>query len=225
MNLSVMFGILACGLALTGCDDTPAVPEALKQPQPVETTAPARPTTQQLLSGPQNTISLDVLPMSVRAPAGWKVESIADGVVLLQGPTLSGDASIQLSRRPTTTPDRLEAIVSGARREMQQNPEKIRMVDLRDGSGESKVIERQSVGRTAVPVGSENDPSQVSPMYTWTITTFVPRGGNYDTYELNFIGLTQAQYDLDMPLLRQMMDSLKLDSAPGAAPTTAATAR
>lgn len=217
--------VLLAGALASGCDDSPTVPPELVQESTTEAPqdmAPARPTTQELLEGPRRPVQLDNLPLTVQAPAGWAVERMeGTSHVLLQGPTPSGEAAIQLNDRPFTTGAKFEMIVKGAKKELQESPESIKMVELRRIKG-AQVLERQRVG--SMPAPSPVDPPglTLSPPFNWTILVFVPRGEDYDTYELNFIGLTADQYETDKTLLRGIIDSISVNAAgSGAAATTA----
>ncbi len=118
-----------------------------------------------------------------------------------------------------TTSAKLEAIVNGAKKEMGQIPA-IKMAELRPIAG-AKVLERQRVGRTPTPSPDDDPNVRPSPMFNWTINVFVPRGADYETHELNFIGLTADQYEADKALLREIIDSISVDSAAAAtAPAT-----
>jgi hypothetical protein len=214
--------LLSLGILASACDEpTPLPPQALlKNPPPQEPTS--RPTTQQLLEGPRREVALAEMPLTARVPAGWSVKQL-DGTTMtfLEGPTPSGgDVSIQLVERAATTPEKFHIIVEGAKKELQQFPDTMRMAELHEAAGGVKVLERQRVGEAAK--SSLNEPGvKESPPYSWTITVFIPRDGgkNYETCELNFIGLTVDQYEADQALLREIVDSVTVNDA-----TTAPTA-
>lgn len=227
MNRFACAAALLAGMYGLGCDDEPAPPLDIMQTEsPLQEAAPA-PTTQELLEGVRQTVSLGELPLSVQAPPSWAVKPMRGTThILLMGPTPSGEASIQLNNRPLTTADKLDIIVNGAKKEMQQFPQSIKLVELRTIDG-AKVLERQRVG--LMPRPSPDDPPGVkpSPPFNWTITVFVPRGADYDTHELNFVGLTADQYEADKTLLRGIIESITVNhvaSGDGATtlPTTAA---
>jgi hypothetical protein len=213
-------GMIGVGL---GCDDASEPPPHLvaDQPEPKPHKAEARPTTQELLEGPRKPVSLGELPLTVQAPKGWGLKTLSGtSHVLLEGPTPSGDASIQLNVRPTTSAARLELIVNGAKKELERFPNSVKMVELRPITG-AQVLEQQRIGEMprALP---DDDPSiKLSRPMNWTITVFVPRGANHDTYELNFIGLTADQYETDKPLLRGIIDSIAVQTAAEARPASA----
>ena len=227
----------ACGAAVllagamgvgSGCDDASDPPPHLVADQPAAKPheAEARPTTQELLAGPRKPVSLGELPLTVQAPKGWGLQTLSGtSHILLQGPTPSGEASVQLNIRPTTSAEKLEMIVRGAKKELERFPNSVKMVELRPITG-AQVLEQQRVGEMprALP---DDDPSiKLSRPMNWTITVFVPRGGDHDTYELNFIGLTADQYEMDKQVLRGIIDSITVQTAaesrPASAPAAAA---
>jgi hypothetical protein len=224
---------IACGAAVMlagifavggGCDDTSAPPPHLVADQPAAKPVeaePTRPTTQELLQGPRKPVSLGDLPLTVRAPGGWALKTLANTThVLLEGPTPSGEATIQLNVRPVINAQKLEMIVNGAKKELEQFPKSIKMVELRQITG-AQVLERQRVGE--MPRALPDDDPNVKPSrpFNWTITVFVARGAKHDAYELNFVGLTENQYEMDKPLLRGIIDSITVQSAADAAPASA----
>lgn len=219
----LLAGILGAG---TGCEDASAPPPHLLADQPAskpsETETP-RPTTQELLAGPRKPVSLGELPLTVQAPAGWAVNTLTGTThVLLEGPTPSGEATIQLNIRPVTSALKLEMIVNGARKELEQFPKSIRMVEVRQITG-AQVLERQRIGEMPRPLPDDDPNVKPSRPLNWTITVFVPRGADHDTYELNFVGLTESQYEMDKPLLRGIIDSITVQTAAGAGPASAPT--
>src|SRR5688500_14087988 len=210
----LLAALLAAGLA---CDDAPEPPPQLLEQSRKEDEGPKKPTTQELLSGPRGVISLGALPLTVRAPKDWKVNSLANGnIMFLQGPTPSGEAQISLSRRPTAKSEQIEAVINGARKEMAATQSSVKKAETRELPGGARVFERQSIGRMmpAVPLDDEGKTmSKPSPAMSWTITVFVPEGNLFEAYELNFIGLTVDQYEADQRLLREIIDSLAVASA------------
>lgn len=211
--------------AIAGCEDAPQLPIVVQPPTPQDVAAP-RPTTQQLLEGPRQTLALGELPLTVRAPAAWAVKPMEGdhSHILLQGPTPSGDAFVQLNVRPNTPAAKFDVIVSGAKKELQQFPQSIKLVDVRTIDG-AKVLERQRVGQVPRPLPDDPPDLKPSAPFNWTITVFAPRGPDYETYELNFVGLTADQYEMDKALLRGIIESIALTTAPAdsPAPTTHST--
>ncbi len=216
--------VLLAAVGGSGCEDSSAPPPLIQEATPYEPPA-TRPTTQELLEGVRVPVSLGELPLTVQAPRGWAVQPLrGTSHILLQGPTPSGEASVQLNPRPLTTGEKFDIIVNGAKKELQQFPQSIKLVELRTIEG-AKVLERQRVG--LMPTTSPDDPPELkpSPPFSWTITVFVPRDADYETHELNFIGLTADQYETDQALLREIVDSIAVSQvAPAGATTTTAPA-
>jgi hypothetical protein len=209
-------GVVGIGcLAGGACDDAPAPPPPTRSAAPDEaadpaTTEPARPTTQQLLSGPRTRVPLATLPLTAAVPEGWEIAT-AGPLVLLKGPTPAGSAEVQLAHRPPLKRDQIDALIDVAREEHAGRPG-ARRLDVRP-LGAATVLERQRVG-AAIP-----DPvtGEADPIYEWTLTIFVPQDDALDVHELNFVGLTLRQYETDEPLLRSIVESLRLEYvAPGA---------
>lgn len=223
MNRLACAAVLLAGVYGLGCDDA-SVPPVIMPELPPSQEAAARPTTQELLEGPRQSISLGELPLTVQAPAGWAVKPLqGTSHILLQGPTPSGEAAIQLNDRPVTTAAKFDVIVNGAKKELQQFPQSIKLVELRTIEG-GKVLERQRVGQMPEPLPDDPPGVKPSPPFNWTITVFVPRGADYDTHELNFVGLTADQYETDKVLLRGIIDSITVNQTAGAPTATTAPA-
>ena len=242
-SLSVRLGIFLGRTLILGplvfasgaaCDEAPlpppptvetptTAPAATDESQPSE---PDRPTTQALLTGPRKQVTLASLPLTAKVPESWTVEPIGAGTVtLLHGPTPSGTAQIQLSHRPFVKREQFDALLAGARKEMSQNPQTVQAVDTWQVTGGARAMERRSVGRPmpALPT----DPLSTQPAaprtgYSWTITYFVPAGEGFDTYELNFVGLTREQYEADQRLLRGIIGSVEHTGLPSPASTAPA---
>jgi hypothetical protein len=222
MRSSPRWYVILCmaGALAGGCDDAPAPPQpAAQTPAASEgaTTAPARPTTQQLLSGPKTRLILGTLPLSAEVPEGWTIRT-AGPLVLLEGPTPSGQGEVQLAHRPSLKREQFEALLGGARKDQEQARGTGKTIDVRP-LGTATILERRSVGRP-LPADAEAEAGAGAAgdaAYNWTITVFVPQGGKpddaVDVHELNIMGLTVSQYETDGPLLRPIVESLRLESA------------
>jgi hypothetical protein len=204
----------ALGLA-TACDEKPSIPQAVidEATTQVNDKTLTRPTTQELLSGERTSLLLTPLPLSMRVPTSWKIEPVKGrSVSLLNGPTPTSDVSIQFSIRPSLTSEAFDHLIAGARKEMQQNPDTVKKLDVRPlgGSG-AKLMERQTVGppRPYTVYDAQNLPhTTTQSSFTWTLTAFVPYENAYQVYELSFIGLTKEQYDKDKDFLEGIVNTL-----------------
>jgi hypothetical protein len=201
--------------ALSACEDRSQVsPEVRQAQQRAEQQGPPRPTTQQLLTGPRKRLALSPIPFSVGVPMSWKIGTPKDGTVtILEGPTPSGDAQIQINLHPPLTKDKLDIILHGAKKEATEEPKKVQ-IDVRQLSPNITVLERRQIGMPGpLLVGPPRQEKEITATnYKWTITMFVPREDKqFDQDELNFVALTREQYDQDKELLDGIVKSLQFD--------------
>ncbi len=218
--------LLACLTAsFVGCDEAPPVPPADLTSRTQETPdEPARPTTQELLSGPRKVIPLGTLPMTVRVPESWKIENLDSGsITLLEGHAPSGLVQIGLAQRPFVQRDKLESILSRATKEKTDRPDIIKLLDIKPLPGDAggQILERQSLGKTLPPVALDAEGKTLSKpetLYSWTITYFIPQADGFEAYELNFVGLTAEQFQVDQAMLREIIDSVTYNGVASTAP-------
>lgn len=211
--ICILSAAMSAMTALVACDEKPKLPPTSQESAQV---TPKPPTTQELLTGARTKLMLTAMPLSVTVPPSWKIDTVSGTtILLLKGPTPSGEAAIQLSHRPPTPKDRFAMLIEGATKEAKEKNDPREKAELRS-LGDAKVLERQSV-RAPAPLttmdkdGKEHTQS-VSGM-AWTIHVFVPDQSNYDTYELNFFGLTLDQYEADKALLNAIVQSLAYEPA------------
>jgi hypothetical protein len=212
--------IVSLAAAWVGCDRSPAPPTNIILNAPA--TAPARPTTQELLTGPQRKMRLPEMPLSIMVPPDWKLEALGP-ITSLAGPSPFDRATIQLSRRDINTfrPEQIELLASRAKSEMEQNPQQYKKVELRQ-AGPMKVIEKlwlskpittPQVDRHGLPLvdaqGKEVTITMV-PVH-WTLTYFVPNEKVYNRHELNVLDLTADQYAVDQRFLEMVLGSVRYE--------------
>jgi hypothetical protein len=201
--------IAGFGMAILGCDDRRnLVP--IQPPQAA--TQPVRPTTQELMQGEGIRISLKAIPFWVSVPRSWELKSPA-GVMVLEGPTPSGVAQIQIGRHLAPIAQHAERLIEGAKREAAAKPGPYTLADVRE-SGGLKVLETRSVGATQpLPAidAQGNKIADTSTRMEWKTTVFVPDGRDTIICEMHFIDLTREQYDRDKELLTKIMSSLQYD--------------
>lgn len=220
--MRTLVGMLAvAALLIVGCDgsSTPdpvqqAATEARSSPPPSD-----RPTTQQLLQGPRKRLALTPIPFSAAVPPSWKIESLGGGtIVMLDGPTPSGEAQVQLSTHPPAKKEEFERIQRGAAKEKAERPKTVIKADFRQ-IGNIEVLERQVIG-TPGPMtimdAEGHEHTETATSFTWTLTFFIPQGDGFARSELSFIGLTKEQLESDKPLLTEIVDSLQYDPSAGA---------
>lgn len=230
---------------LPGCDDSPAPPPEVQQEEdhPKVDEPPPPPSTQELTQGPYKTLALPGLPLSLEVPESWKIETLGTSSInLVMGFAPHGPIQINLSHRPRTTQEKLDIMIEGARKEMAADPEHIRKFDVYP-RGNMKIVERQVISHEELPVDPANPSAPSGPMMRWTITTYIPSpsssassalgspGASIDetaqptqkqqqelnSYELNFIGLPEQQFEADQAFLRKIIDSLSYDAASSSA--------
>lgn len=218
LSLAMAWGAAATLVAPFGCDDAPAPPpELLEEDRPNDAPKldepPPPPSTQELTEGRYKTIDLTGLPLTLQVPESWNIETLGTGSrYLLMGHAPAGQIQINLSQRPRTTQEKMDIMLDGARKEMAADPEHIKKVDLYT-RGDVKIVERQVISRGELPADPNNPSAPSGPMLRWTITTYIPAGEEFDSYELNFIGLSARQFENDGPFLRKIIDSLTYNPA------------
>ena len=198
------------GLSLFGCDDRRnLVPVA----DPPGTTQPVpAPTTQELLSGEPQRVSLKAIPFWISVPRGWQLKSQA-GIMIIEGPTPSGVAQLQIGRHMAPIKEHAERLIEGAKREAAASPGPYTLAEVRDING-MKALEQRSVGATqnspAIDAAGKTIASTSTRM-EWKTSVFVPDGRETVVCEVHFIDLSREQYDRDKDVLAKIMSSLTYD--------------
>jgi hypothetical protein len=202
---------------LLGCDERsgsrpPGYTETDPSQSSKSTTAPARPTTQELIEGPYKKLSLFPLALSVSAPQSWAVSSPVERLYFLQGPAPSGgsDVQIQLAERTSETRDRLERLFRAAQRDAAAHAD-VASVEVRQ-LGDMRVFDVRHIVDGADPYATTSSAaptSAASPpkLVDWSVTYYVPRGSDFAAYELHFFNLPKSQFDADKEFLRKILDS------------------
>jgi hypothetical protein len=178
---------------------------------PTTTVTTTRPTTQQLMSGPRQQLTLGALPLTAMVPQSWKMESLGN-TEMLSGPAPVGEVQVIFSIRPRTTAEQMETIEAackGMESEEPGQPIRISRMRSRDGMKLHEELKMDQVATTqpgkAVAAGSG--------IGTWRIRIFIPDGTRFRTYELNFIGMTSEMYAGDREFLRSIVDSIQIDAS------------
>lgn len=202
--------IIGLGMAIVGCDDRRNLVPVLQQ-QPAAT-QPTRPTTQELLQGEPTRVALKVIPFWISVPRGWELKSQV-GVMVLEGPTPTGMAQLQVGRHLAPIAQHDLRMIEGAKREAAAKPGPYTLADVRE-SGGLKVLETRSVGNTLQTPAIDAQGTKIADTTTrmdWKTTVFVPDGRDMAVCEIHFIDLTREQYDRDKELLTKIMSSLQYD--------------
>jgi hypothetical protein len=229
--ITKLAGCMALGIVLIGCDrqskspvaSAPAAAAPQTQPEPT------KPTTQELMEGSYKKMVLPGMPLSLEVPQSWKIENEGP-LMFLQGPTPADNSMIQLAQRESLRPDQIENLLNGVNHDRDQHPQSVKRAEMHD-FGTMRVLEQLSVGQpvTSPKVDSRGEgildehgtlmTVTITPMH-WKLTIFVPAEKLFSQYELNFIDLSQEQYNVDKDFLEKIVHSLKYQTtgAPSTAP-------
>jgi hypothetical protein len=202
-------GLVSIVLML-GCDDRRSL-VPIEQPESAAT-QPARPTTQELLSGEPQRIALKAIPFWISVPRGWEMKSQA-GVMILQGPTPSGVAQLQIGRHLAPIANHAENLISGAQREAAGKAGPYTLAQVSDMNG-LKALEKRSIGTTQSTPAIDAAGNTIAQTYTpmdWKKSVFVSEGRETIVCEIHFIDLSREQYDLDKEVLSKIIASLQYD--------------
>ncbi|MGH7179335.1 MAG: hypothetical protein ACREJC_18305 [Tepidisphaeraceae bacterium] len=199
---------------LVGCDGAPPTTSQTESEPPPPEAQSDRPTTRELVSGPQLRVALQNIPFSVKAPKGWKVAPArGSGVPTLAGPTPTGDAQVQIERPPVPDDKYAERFLSGAKR-LATQPNNRETVTFRQ-VGPAQLVEMRSFGQTHGYPAIDSTGHQIAPTSTsmnWRVTAFVTSNGAMQAYQISFVDLTREQYERDKDLLEMIIASLEYDS-------------
>src|SRR5450432_1981612 len=181
---------MAWGVFLISCNRSPKPPPASAISAQTKPEA-ARPTTQELLSGPYKRMVLPGMPLAIQVPQSWKIE-VDGSLTFLQGPTPTDNAIIQLAQRESARPDQIEILLAGIKREQEQHPNTIKRADL-PNIGDMKIIEQISISQPITTpkvdasgigmVDKDGNPLTVTlTAANWKLTVLVPFEKMYSRY-------------------------------------------
>jgi len=227
----MLSAILVAGLA---CDERPTAPPAVIDQAEKAAAQQAKPnkhpTTQDLVSGKRIRTALIPLPLTLEVPPGWgKFEDNNDagikigGSNLIHGYTPNGEVQILLASRSPLKQEDLDLLIKAGKKVMAAKPQEILKFELRP-LGTVQVLERQSVGQPANLTTYDKDMkphTSTESAFKWTISVLVPNQGAFQVFELNFMDLTQSQYEKDKDFLRGIIDTLRYAVDSTASPATA----
>jgi hypothetical protein len=218
MNLAWLIGSAISLALLVGCDDRPAAPPHLLNPQPpVDGTSTERPTTRQILDTAGAPIGLKLIPFTLDAPPGWEVKTLpGTATMVIDGPTPRFTVELQMSSRGKLSAGVFESLVAGAKAESERYPGPHNRSELRE-LGELKVLHRMRAddptNEPLLDAFGETAAARATPL-RWRINIFVPRGEReYENFDLWFNGMTVEQYEQDKQLLNRVLDSLKYNES------------
>jgi hypothetical protein len=196
------------GMGGVGCEEAPRPPDLSHQETDEAHRAPARPTTQELVSGERRKFPLTGIPITLSAPPSWAIRNLGgDGITVLEGPAPHGDAQIQFSAGGTglVSELKLHALLQVAEKESTQpsTPGKITSI-RREGS--TVAIERLQ----PLALGPDGSGGDAGTIMRWRVQLYVPRDAEkFEMYELKFLDLPLAQYEKDEAFLRGIIESAR----------------
>jgi hypothetical protein len=203
----LMFAIGAGGF---GCDEkSPLAATSSDGNQNKSPGAEPHPTTQELLSGEFQRISLAPVPLSAYVPKSWSVKMMADNLYFLRGPTPAGDVQIQIAERASETGERLDRLFRAAQRDADAHKDTTRVAI--HPLGEMKVfdIQRDVTHPPSVAETGSGLAANVPLKYVdWSVTYYVARGSDFAAYELHFFNLPADLYNADKAFLQRILDSV-----------------
>jgi hypothetical protein len=211
--------VLAIALAI-GCDDkrdraansAPQTPPP-ESTQPAAATAPARPTTQELLEAKRRPLTLGTLKLTLDVPPGWMITTAGTGS-WLEGPTPNGEIRIQLATQGAPLKlDSILAMEKRARDDAAKHPDVLEVVPLRDIGGMARKMERREIQKNlTINIPDDKDPKITRPekvdRVDWTILAFLPDADQFNINVLSFSGLSLQQYQKDREFLDHVLNTL-----------------
>jgi len=201
MRRLVLQGLSALMVILIGCDKRPQADASNAS----DTAAAASdPPAQQVPSSPQIDVPLNVMPLTLTLPAGWKLDPPMHPS-FLEGSMPGGDVEVSLSLMDSMVDRNRLLFITGALDQSQKHPDRIRVRQLTTKTGLAmleRIIYLISPGDP--PIQPATLPSQ---QLSWNIIVFVPYQQKFIPCSFDLLGLTQAQYDADQQVVRAMIDT------------------
>ncbi len=207
---------LLCGF--TGCDrsDTQQATDA-----PLPATLPLvddRPSVDQLMNGPYQTIEINGADCSIQVPAIWRLTRETSDPTLswLQGPGPSSDIEIEIrSGGLAFAPESMKSLEDAAAKDKASNTGEWIMIDTRN-IGQVKVIERRQLSTVPAPatrlvtMAPATAPT-TAPLQTvsWTVQLFNPSSRNQKFNETSLsITLPRKEYEANKEFMEKLVKSI-----------------
>jgi hypothetical protein len=189
--------LLGSVVAWSGCDKPEqGLLPAEATPPATRPQTPPPPTTQDLLTGPRTSISLETVPGTISVPPGWKTNRLEnEPVVVLTGPTPHGEVVFLPGRLMQFTPQTLELYLERQRQTYVNKPSTLKF-DIRDQGG-FRVLEIVTVA--------------ASDMVEWRTLLMANTGLNYEQYKVSCI-LPRAVYEQDKAFLESILGTIAYTS-------------
>ena len=190
-----------------GCDET-YTPPAGSTSGTAASTATAPSTAAPPADGARERIALGAIPFTIEVPTGWLVQpGVTNTAMVLHGRTTSGEIDVLLGNGPVVKAAELPLLVKATTR------------STNDKHVRSEVVQRdkltiiKAVAPQLAPGATPSPDPELVPM-GWTVQVIVSDGKpDLQSYELTFVGLSQAMFDKDELFLQRIMDSLRYEPA------------
>ena len=206
LRLTLLAAICSMTFAV-GCDETYTPPPGATSSTPgtISTTAPSASATMD--EGSRERLPLGVIPFSLEVPKGWLMQSGAAGKIILHGKTPTGEVDVLLGVGPSVKAAELPLLVKESRKTSLDTHVKNGVVE-RD-----KMTIITTIAPQLAPGAAPSPDPELVPM-GWTAQVIVSDATpDLQSYELTFVGLSQAMFDKDEAFLRRIMDSLRYEPA------------
>ena len=201
MRRVVLRALSALMVLLIGCDKQPESDTSNAPDAAGGADAPAR----QGSSGPRVNVPLNIMPLTLTLPAGWKLDPPMNPS-FLEGPTPSGDVEISLSLMDSMVDRNRRLFITGAIDESQKHPDRIHVRQLTGKTGLG-MIERITYLTSPGDPATRPAATLPSQQLSWNIIDFVPYQQKFIPCSFDLLGLTQQQYDQDQQVVRSMIDT------------------
>lgn len=198
-------------LFLAGCDEGYTPPASSGS----TTTAPAAKSDTAAAPAVDDTkrerISLSSIPFTIEVPAGWSVQSGVANKFVLHGKAPSSEVEILVGPGPTIKPAAVPMLVKSSTTQSTDRHTKTEVVQRGDLTI-IKTIARQLAPGAVAP----SDPELIPIGWTVQIIRSDAKADltskiELPTYELQFVGLSQATFDKDEAFLQKIMESVQYD--------------
>ena len=207
------FLCLAIALCLLGCDrdklPAPSDRSSKSTTQPASPVATKRPTTQELLADPGQSLALAPMPLKIDVPKSWHIEPGEGTIPSLVGFSPHGSIKIQLMEIPTDFSDKtLPLMDKQLSKQAADSNGKVEDKPLRPlGDGPAKV--RQTLELKPDMLIERDGKLVHTQVMDWAIDVYVPMGKTYMQHTLHFDSLPLDQYRQDKEFLEKIIGTLR----------------
>lgn len=206
----IAYTACSCVIVLAGCDESYSPPASANPSSAPAAAAPAAnsgaSTGAAADLNARQRIALTRIPFSVEAPSGWVIQPSGPNQIVLHGRAPSGEVDVLLGTGPIIKADALPLLLKESAKPS-ADPHVKNEVVQRNNMAIIKTVAPQVAPGAVAPA----DPDLVP--IGWTTQFIVQDGLDYRSYDMTFVGLSQAMFDKDEAFLQQMMDSVRYEAA------------